>query len=272
MPAIIRVLSLVFWATLAMVSSGWAQTDASPDQARDLSGVARIEALLKDRSVLLVPRFLVLDRSDTVDFLTDYQVVALPYGGVLDAVIRQLVVSDLSPETVMRNLLLFDRTYRAELAREFNISLPAPTTGNAGQATAAEGEEPSPPVVPAAVLPFAWAGRLDLIELADVTAQFDARTGQTLQSYSATPITLILDPSGTVEIAGQAVCEVKTRTETTNGQDFVIVRTVTSYEIEGPQSLRGNWFKVRVRIQRWTENSAGPMGAPGTPCLSGMQN
>lgn len=258
----LRVLSLAFCAAMAALP-GWAQADATADQYFTPAEKARIEALLKNRSVLLVPKFMVPDNGLGFDVVDDYQIVAVPFGGLLEAIIRRWVIGGASPEEMMRAFLLFDRAYRAELARDFNISLPAPVPAGAAGTATDEGAAPPPPVLPDAVLPFVWAGGLDGDELADVTARFNARAGQTLQGYSATPMTLILDPSGTVEIAGQAFCEVKTRTDTTNGQDFVMVRTVTSYETDGQQVLSGYRFDVRVRIQRWAENSGGPVGAPG---------
>lgn len=240
---------------------GWSQT------ARTATEIAKAEALLRDRSVLLLPRFLLMDRPDLASVAAfDHEIFAVTKGAILETLVRQLA-AETQLSLSMRDILLFDRAYRALLAQEYGLPVIPPSadaTTPAAVTTTPDAGGTLPADLSEADLANAWSGGLDPAELNDIFQRFQARPGRHLETYSATPMTLVIDPSsGTVRIAGQAVCEVQTRSDTSNGRDFSRTRTVTSYETDGAQPLHANAFEVRVRIQRWVENSKGPVGVPG---------
>lgn len=253
------ILQRFMWLVLLAGLCSQAPLPAQAEETAQLSVEDRelFAMLLRDRERMLLPAVLVEGQLGQEMFAVfGMSVVAVRRDHVTDALLAAVLARGADPDHLMRMLLLWDRALRQEM--EAQLAAPATSEGVAG------GGAPAP--APAALVPGTWSGALDEAALGRELARFNGAGGAQLEVYQADPVTLILNAeASTVEVQGTPICEVHTRTWTSDGRDSVFLRTVTRYSTNGAQRLHDRTFDVQVSVTRTATDQKGtPVGPQGT--------
>ena len=194
---------------------------------------------------------------DLTHFNADFEeFLLLPVQRVPDIAQSLAIQSNRSQLELAQELMRLDQMYRAILQNQVLPNLRAKSS-RLLQRIAALTPVPAGRADANSRQTTRWSGYLDSTALAEAHAEFDRKSYTKLLEYTADAASLLIHADGRVELTGSPSCRIMTETHTTGGKDRISTTTTTTYQMDGPVSLKGDRFEIQATVIRQVRTRSG---------------